>query len=104
MADNLKGIPFNTEDEGVDYPSIARKLVYQAVKTRLSTSSLSEMIEGFAESDVYLVWFAYVLGGWKALLSTSVPDGRYYEVTHNHVKKETYLDTYVKVENKMVDV
>ena len=35
----------------------------------------------------------------KALLSTDVPDGMYYEVTYNGDNKEFYLDAYKKWEN-----
>lgn len=52
--------------------------------------------------DVYVVWFCYVLGGWKALVSTTVVDGMYYEVTYNKEKKETYLDVYKKWDNVAV--
>lgn len=49
--------------------------------------------------DVFIVWFSKTLQNWKALLSTTVPDGKYYEVTHNGDKGETYLDVYVKLHN-----
>ena len=49
--------------------------------------------------DVFVVWFCKTLQNWKALLSTTVPDGMYYEVTHNGDKGETYLDAYKKWEN-----
>jgi len=49
--------------------------------------------------DAYVVWFCYILGGWKALVSTTLPDGMYYEVTYNATKKETYIDAYKKFEN-----
>ena len=51
------------------------------------------------EFSVYVVWFSFILGGWKALVSTSLPDGMYYEVTHSAVKRETYLDVYKKFDN-----
>lgn len=54
------------------------------------------------EFEVYVVWFCKTLQNWKCLLSTSLPDGRYYEVTHNGDKKESYLDVYVKLDNKCV--
>jgi len=53
----------------------------------------------FSEDEVYVVWFAFTLGNWKALCSTTLPDGRYYEVTYNKPKAETYIDTYIKVDN-----
>ena len=54
--------------------------------------------------DVYIVWFCKTLQNWKALLSTTLPDGMYYEVTYNGDKKEAYLDAYKKFENKKIDV
>jgi hypothetical protein len=49
--------------------------------------------------DVYIVWFCKTLQNWKALLSTTVTDGMYYEVTYNGDRAETYLDAYKKWEN-----
>lgn len=51
---------------------------------------------------VYVVWFAKTLQNWKALVSTNLPDGMYYEVTHNGDKGETYLDAYKKWDNVVV--
>lgn len=50
----------------------------------------------------YVVWFCKTLQNWKALVSTDVVDGRYWEVTHNGNKDETYVDTYVKESNKVL--
>ena len=52
--------------------------------------------------DVYVVWFCKTLQNWKALLSTTVPDGMYYELTYNGDKHETYVDAYRKWENVVV--
>ena len=54
------------------------------------------------ESEVFIVWFSKTLQNWKALISTTISDGMYYEVTHNGDKKETYLDAYKKWENVCV--
>lgn len=54
-------------------------------------------------ADVYVVWFCKTLQNWKALLSTNVSDGMYYEVTYNGDKKETYLDAYKKWENVRIE-
>lgn len=51
------------------------------------------------KDDTFIVWFSKTLQNWKALVSTTVPDGMYYEVTHNGDKCETYLDAYKKWEN-----
>ena len=52
--------------------------------------------------DVYVVWFCKTLQNWKALLSTTVPDVMYYELTYNGDKHETYVDAYRKWENIVV--
>ena len=49
--------------------------------------------------DVYVVWFYYILGGWKCLVSTTLPDGMYYEVTYDKSKNSIYLDAYKKFDN-----
>ena len=54
------------------------------------------------ESEVFVVWFSKTLQNWKALVSTTISDGMYYEVTYNGDKKETYLDAYKKWENVCV--
>ena len=95
MADNLKGIPFSSDDEGRSYPDLAKSIVYEQA---CSLGVLSEH-PTFSVDEVYVVWFAYVLGGWKALVSTTVNDGMYYEVTYDRVNERTYLDAYKKWEN-----
>lgn len=49
--------------------------------------------------EMYIVWFCKTLQNWKALISTDVLDGVYWEVTHNGDKNETYVDTYFKSSN-----
>lgn len=52
--------------------------------------------------DVFVVWSCKTLQNNKALVSTTVSDGMYYEITHNGDKKETYVDAYKKWENFVV--
>lgn len=54
------------------------------------------------EDDVYVVWSCKVLQNNKALVSTNVSDGMYYEITHNGDKGEIYVDAYKKWENFVV--
>ena len=54
------------------------------------------------ENAVYCVWLCRTLGNNKALLSTTLFDGMYYEVTFNGNKNEIYLDAYKKLENKCI--
>lgn len=51
------------------------------------------------EFDVYIVWKCKALQNWKFLLSTTLYDGMYYELTFNGDKNEWYLDAYKKFEN-----
>jgi hypothetical protein len=52
--------------------------------------------------DVYIVWFCKTLGNWKALVNTDKVNGMYWEVTYNGAKKETYVDTYRKTDNRAI--
>ena len=63
-----------------------------------------EKTDGFTLTidDVYIVWWSKTLQHWKALVSTTVSDGMYYEVTYNGDKQETYIDAYKKWKNKRV--
>lgn len=54
------------------------------------------------EEDVFIVWSCKSLQNFKALASTTVSDGMYYEITHNGDKNETYFDAYKKWENFVV--
>lgn len=55
-----------------------------------------------AGTDVYVTWFSKTLKNWKAMLSTTVDDGRYYEATFNGDKHELYLDVYRKEDNTTI--
>ena len=56
------------------------------------------------EEDVFIVWSCKTLQNNKALVSTTVSDGMYYELTYNGDKKELYLDAYKKQENRAIAV
>ncbi len=51
------------------------------------------------EAEVFVVWCCKALQNCKALLSTTVPDGMYYEITYNGNKEEAYFDAYKKWKN-----
>ena len=53
--------------------------------------------------DVYVVWSCKVLQNNKILISTTIDDGVYVEVTYNGDKKESYFDIYTKVRNIEVE-
>lgn len=54
--------------------------------------------------DVYIVWYCKTLQNWKALLSTTLFDGMYYELTLNGDKDEAYLDAYKKWDNNCIKI
>ena len=54
--------------------------------------------------DVFIVWMCKALQNNKALASTTLFDGMYYEITYNGDKKEAYLDAYKKWENVCIKV
>ncbi|MBQ2876982.1 MAG: hypothetical protein IJE25_08225 [Clostridia bacterium] len=56
-------------------------------------------IEQISEENVYIVWICKTLQNNKALASTTLADGMYYEVTYNGDKDEWYFDAYEKIEN-----
>ena len=77
------------------YVELCKKLVVDYANERLDKTHNVEI----TTDDVYVVWLAKTLQNSKALLSTTLPDGMYYELTYNGDKKEVYLDAYKKVEN-----
>lgn len=54
------------------------------------------------EDDVFVVWYSKSLQNHKSLLSTTISDGMYYEITYNGDKEEIYFDAYKKWENKVI--
>lgn len=54
------------------------------------------------DGDVFVVWSCKTLQNNKALLSTTLFDGMYYELTYNGDKNEIYFDAYKKWENKCI--
>lgn len=76
-----------------EFTEKAKKLVREYTTDHLDKADKTPVFE------VFVVWNAYILGNAKALLSTTLPDGMYYEVTYNKAKKEIYLDAYKKFEN-----
>jgi hypothetical protein len=74
----------------------ARQIVFNYAKNDLDKS---DNPIHFDIGDVYIVWFCKTLQNWKALLSTTLPDGMYYELTYDGDKNTFYLDVYKKFKN-----
>ena len=73
----------------------ARKIVMDYFNSHVDKTDKKQI----TMNDVYVVWFCKTLQNWKALVSTTVSDGMYYEITYNGYKDETYVDVYKKWEN-----
>jgi hypothetical protein len=83
-----------------EFISKAKAMVAEYTNEHLDKSDLTKPI---APEDAYVVWFAKTLQNAKALLSTPLPDGMYYEVTYNGDNEEYYFDAYKKFYNKKFD-
>lgn len=79
----------------------AARLVFEYVAARLDKTDTHVK---FDMSDVYVVWFAKTLQNWKALVSTTLPDGMYYEITYDGDHSRAYIDAYKKFDNVTVAV
>lgn len=79
----------------------AIKIVADYAMSHLDQTDLKENEEGTLFS-CYIVWKAKILQNWKYLISTTLLDGMYYELTFNGDKNEWYLDAYKKFENKVI--
>lgn len=82
----------------MNYQEKAKKIVIDYYNDRVEKTDNKKL----TANEVFVVWFSKTLQNWKALISTTISDGMYYEVTYNGDKKETYLDAYKKWENVCV--
>lgn len=80
----------------------AMTIVFDYVYQRLDPSDAKHAT--FEIDEVYVVQFTYILGNWKALVSTSLPDGMYYEVTYDKRRGVAYLDAYKRFDHKEIAV
>lgn len=84
-----------------EFMKLAKAKVYEmALASLCPTDDLSM----FTINDVYIVTHAFILKNQKAMVSTTLKDGKYYEVTYNEATSEMYVDQYVKVQNKTYNI
>ena len=88
----------NTPYNLPDYNAEALNIVNDYVKEHLDKSDTK------VEYQVYVVWQCCILGSRKWLISSTLPDGMYYEVTYDYHKGFYYLDAYKKFENREIPV
>ena len=83
-----------------DFVALCKRTVADYTNEHLDKSGRKRI----TEDDVFIVWMCKTLQNSKALVSTTLFDGMYYELTYNGNKKELYLDAYKKWENKCIPV
>lgn len=79
-----------------DLTTKARAVVLEYVNSRIHRSDGDKLI---GLEDVYIVSFKFIMGYWKALVSTTIPDLMYYEVTHDRSADAIYIDAYRKIDS-----
>lgn len=83
-----------------EFLKLCKKIVKDYANEHLDKSDSVQI----TEDNVFIVWSCKTLQNNKALVSTTLCDGMYYELTYNGDKKEVYLDAYKKFENKVIRV
>jgi hypothetical protein len=73
----------------------ARRLVVEQFNNEVHQSDEFKL----SFEQTYVVSFTYILGNWKAMVSTDLPDNMYYEVTYDKAKEQAYVDAYKKWKN-----
>lgn len=84
----------------VEFSELVKSIVADYTNEHLDKSDNKKI----TKDDVYIVWMCKTLQNNKALASTNLFDGMYYELTYNGDKKEMYLDAYKKFENRCLQI
>lgn len=83
-----------------EFVALVKKTVADYANSKLDKSYGKKI----TEDDVFIVWMCKTLQNSKAMASTTLFDGMYYELTFNGNKQEMYVDAYKKWENFVVTV
>lgn len=75
-----------------DFMTRAKQLVVDYFNSHVDATDGKKL----TMKDVFIECFSKTLQNWRALVSTTVSNGMYYEITYNGDKKETYLNVYKK--------
>lgn len=80
---------------------LCKEKVVDYTNTFMNLNSINQPVH-ISTGDVYVVWLNRTLQNNKALLSTTIVDGMYYEVTYNGDKNEMYFDAYKHKHNEEI--
>ena len=83
-----------------DFVALVKKTVADYVNQNLDKTDGKQI----TEDDVFIVWMCKTLQNNKAMASTTLFDGMYYELTWSGDKRELYVDAYKKWQNFTVVV
>lgn len=83
-----------------DFVNLCKKTVARYANAHMDKTDGKQI----TEDDVFIVWMCKTLQNSKAMVSTTLFDGMYYELTYNGNKKELYVDAYKKWENVCIEV
>lgn len=83
-----------------DFVALCKKSVVDYVNANLDKTDGKQI----TYDDVFIVWMCKTLQNNKALASTTLFDGMYYELTYNGDKRELYVDAYKKWHNFTVSI
>ena len=83
-----------------DFVALCKKTVVDYVNDNLDKTDGKQI----TDDDVFIVWMCKTLQNNKALASTALFDGMYYELTYNGDKRELYIDAYKKWHNFTVSI
>lgn len=83
-----------------DFVALVKKTVADHANQNLDKTDGKKI----TEDDVFIVWMCKTLQNSKAMASTTLFDGMYYELTFNGNKQELYVDAYKKWQNFTVVV
>lgn len=82
----------------VTFVKFCKEAIRDYVNKHIDKTDRAEILT----DDVFIVWQVKALQNWKALASTTLFDGMYYEITYNGDKGEAYIDCYKKWENFVI--
>lgn len=83
-----------------DFVALVKKTVADYVNQNLDKTDGKQI----TEDDVFIVWMCKTLQNSKAMASTTLFDGMYYELTWSGDKQALYVDAYKKWQNFTVVV
>lgn len=86
--------------KGDIFINLCKELILNYVNNNISKRYQKQI----TKDDVFIVWSCKTLQNNKALVSTTISDGMYYELTYNGDKESLYIDAYKKWDKVVVDL